>query len=244
MSVLQFVAATSFAASLAGALLATAGAASAGTLTYTLGTITGTGLTIVTPTVAAGPAVAGLIHLTTASGTVDAWCVDLPDILAQTGGTYYVGPVAVLSGSPGVPLLTPDQVGEIGALTKYGTHLVYHPGVYTSAEVATAIQIAIWDIEYGVMPPNGLTYSPALGPPIDAPSGGLVAQYIADVGPGAPWGEYLGFKVLYTDRTTNNQTLLTAAPEASTWFMMILGFAALGFAGYCRRRLGRASHNI
>ena len=47
-------------------------------------------------------------------------------------------------------------------------------------------------------------------------------------------------KVLYTDRTTNNQTLLTVVPAPSTWFMMILGFAAVGFAGYCRRRVGRA----
>ncbi len=238
MSKLGFVTNTTsrrFAASLAATLLATTCATSAGTLTYTLGTITGLGLSITTPTVAAGPVIAGLIHLATTSGTVDVWCVDLPDVFVQTGGTYDVGSSEVLNGSPGVPPLTPDQIGEIGALAKYGTSLVYHPGVYTPEEVAAAIQIAIWDIEYGVMPPNGFTYSPALGSPIDAappaPSG-LIAQYLDNVGPGNPWGEYTGFKVLYTDLTPN-QTLLTTVPEPSTWAMLLLGFAGLGY-GYRR----------
>ncbi len=229
MSVLRFVTATSFcrfAASFAGTLLVTTCPASAETLTYTPGTITGTELNIVTPTVAAGDAVAGLIHLATASGTVDAWCVDLPDTFVQTEGTYSVGSSGVLNGSRGVPLLTADQIGKIGSLAKYGTALVYDPGIYTSAEAAAAIQIAIWDIEYGIVPPNGFAYGPDLGSPIDAappaPSG-LIAQCIADVGVGSgnPWGEYTGFKVLYADQPSINQTLLTTVPEASTWSMML-----------------------
>jgi hypothetical protein len=35
-------------------------------------------------------------------------------------------------------------------------------------------------------------------------------------------------------------TTLTAVPEASTWAMLGLGFAALGFAGYRRTRMPRA----
>ena len=166
MSKLGFVTNTTsrrFAASLAATLLATTCATSAGTLTYTLGTITGLGLSITTPTVAAGPVIAGLIHLATTSGTVDVWCVDLPDVFVQTGGTYDVGSSEVLNGSPGVPPLTPDQIGEIGALAKYGTSLVYHPGVYTPEEVAAAIQIAIWDIEYGVNAAQRLHIQPRLG---------------------------------------------------------------------------------
>ena len=222
-----------FAASFAATLLATTCAASALTLTYTLGTITGLGLSITTPTVAAGPVIAGLIHLTTTSGTVDVWCVDLPDVFIQTGGTYDVGSSALLNGSPGVPSLTADQIGEIGALVEYGTPLVYHPGLYTSDQVAAAIQVAIWEIEYGVNPPmiGGLKYSLPIGSPFEA---SLAAQYLNNVGPGNPWSEYFGFKVLYTDQTTNNQTLLTTVPEPSTWAMMLLGFAGLGFAGYRR----------
>ena len=62
MSKLGFVTNTTsrrFAASLAATLLATTCATSAGTLTYTLGTITGLGFGITTPTVAAGPVIAG-----------------------------------------------------------------------------------------------------------------------------------------------------------------------------------------
>jgi PEP-CTERM motif len=234
MSFLEFVPKTSsrrLAALFAATLLATTCAASAGTLTYTLGTITGTGMTFETPITGFG--MAGLMHLSTADGIVDAWCVDLPDNFITTGGTYTIGSSAVSTGSPGVPAdLTSDQIGEMGALAKFGTPLVYHPGAYTSEEVAAAIQIAMWDIEYEAT----FTYD-ALGSPIDAappaPSG-LVAQYMADVGPGAPWGEYFGFKVLYTDATPNNQTLITIVPEPSTWAMMLLGFAGLGFAGYRR----------
>jgi PEP-CTERM motif len=39
-----------------------------------------------------------------------------------------------------------------------------------------------------------------------------------------------------------NIELSAAVPEPSTWAMMILGFAALGFAGYHRAREGNAAH--
>ena len=221
-------------------LLATTYPAGAGTLTYTLATITGPELTLVTPV--AGPSMAGLIHLTTASGTVEAWCVDLPDALAQAGGTYNVGSSAALNGSPGAPALTADQIGEIGALARHGASLVHNPGAYTSDQVAAAIQISIWEVEYGATAHTGFTYRPTLGSPIDTapPSpAGLVAQFLANVGPGNPWGEYSGFKVLYTNASTNNQTLVTSVPEPSTWATMLAGFASLGIAGYRRRLASR-----
>jgi hypothetical protein len=34
---------------------------------------------------------------------------------------------------------------------------------------------------------------------------------------------------------------ITAIPEPATWAMMLLGFAALGFAGYRQARAGRAA---
>jgi hypothetical protein len=35
--------------------------------------------------------------------------------------------------------------------------------------------------------------------------------------------------------------LYSPVPEPSTWAMMLLGFAGLGFAGYRRARAGRAT---
>jgi hypothetical protein len=226
------------AVSFVGTLLATNCVASAETLTYTLGTITGQDLTIVTPSAGAGLTTAGLINLTTASGSVEVWCIDLPNAFVQTGGTYSVGSSAVLNGSPGVPFLTSNQIGEIGALVKHGAPMVSNPGPYTAEQVAAALQIAMWDIEYGASAPDGFTYSAALGSPIDAapPSpGGLVGQFLADVGPGKAWGEDTGFNVLYSNAAPVGQTLLTGAPEPSVWTMMLIGFAGLGYAGSAGR---------
>ena len=126
----------------------------------------------------------------------------------------------------------------MGALALHGDFLVAHPGLYTSQEVAAAIQVAIWDVEYGT---TFFTYD-TLGSPIDAaPPGtsGLVGRYLALVGTGNPWDEYFGTLVF---AAAGNQTLLwapepsigptIAIPEPSTWAMMLLGFAGLGYAGF------------
>jgi hypothetical protein len=213
MSFLEFAPKTGsrrFAALFAATLLATTCAASAGTLTYTDGTITGLGMTFLTPTTGYG--IAGQIHLTTADGTFDVWCVDLTDDFVTTGGTYHAGPALSLPFAPGVPrppLLSLTQIGEMGALALHGDSLVANPGPYTADEVAAAIQIAMWDIEYQFATPT-FTYD-ALGSPVDAappdPSG-LVAQYIADV-EGGPWVEDFDFAVL---SEAGNQTVIWA-PE-------------------------------
>jgi hypothetical protein len=36
--------------------------------------------------------------------------------------------------------------------------------------------------------------------------------------------------------------LYSPVPESSTWAMMLLGFAGMGFAGYRRARVGRTTH--
>lgn len=206
-------------------------AAGAGTLNYTGFTVTGDPITINTPH--SGSGVAGEIRMTTTSGTVDAWCIDVFNDL-QGSGTYNIGPSSGAAGSPGVPSLSPTQLGEIGALVAHGDSLVAHPGSYSGSDVAAAIQIAIWTVEYD--PSFGYK---ALGPPVDAappnPSG-LVAYYLSEVGTGNPWGLNNHFDVLsYTDNQTgvSNQSLVTTTvPEASTWAMMLMGFAGLGMAGY------------
>jgi hypothetical protein len=200
-------------------------AASAETLSYTGFSVTGDSITIDTPH--SGSGIAGEVHLTTTSGIVDGWCIDVFDDL-QGAGTYNVGPSSGAAGSPGVPSLSSTQLGEIGALVAHGDSLVAHPGSYSSNEVAAAIQIAIWTVEYD---PN-FGYN-TLGSPVDAappnPSG-LVAYYLSQVGTGNPWGLNTHFDVLsYTDKQTgvSNQTLVTV-PEASTWIMMLIGCRTTG----------------
>ncbi len=99
-------------------------AAGAGTLNYTGFTVTGDPITINTPH--SGSGVAGEIRLTTTSGTVDAWCIDVFNDL-QGSGTYNIGPSSGAAGSPGVPSLSPTQLGQIGALVAHGDLLSRSP---------------------------------------------------------------------------------------------------------------------
>ncbi|MGA7195782.1 MAG: PEP-CTERM sorting domain-containing protein [Roseiarcus sp.] len=253
MSILGFVTKTCarrFAAPVAAALLATTCAASAATFTYADGTITGLQLTFDTPITGTG--YAGQIHLSNVDGsgqTVDVWCVDLPTDFLTGGGTYGVHPSSYLLTRPnGIPALSLSQIGELGALAVHGDLLVASPGSYTSDEVAAAIQLAMWDIEYG----SAFTYV-ALGSPVDtAPPGtsGLVGEYLANVGFGNLWGLDYNFAAF---SEVGNQvliwapeptvTVLTGTPEPSTWAMMVIGFAGLGFAGYRRAKAKAAFAN-
>jgi hypothetical protein len=85
MSIPRFVPQTSF-GRLAISLLAMTCAAPAWSLNYSLGTITGEGMTFLTPTTGFG--YAGQIHLTTLFETLDVWCIDLTDNFIQSGATY------------------------------------------------------------------------------------------------------------------------------------------------------------
>jgi len=70
---------------------------------------------------------------------------------------------------------------------------------------------------------SGLTYNDP-GNPIDS----YVTDLLGAIGTDIPL--FYGFHVLVE---AGNQTLITdSIPEPSTWAMMLLGFAGLGFAGY------------
>jgi hypothetical protein len=201
---------------IAAALLLTASAASAGTLSYSGFTVTGDSIAIDTPVATTG--VAGLIHLVTTSGIINAWCIDVYDSLSGSG-TYNIAPVT--GPLPDVPALTSAQIGEIGALMVHGDQLVGAPPPGDTADdVATAIQVAIWSIEYGA----GFTYNY-----VDPAVASLAPLYSADATSGA-WKPFTQYAAL--SGTGPNQTLGAVVPEASTWEMMLLGFAGLGFAGF------------
>jgi hypothetical protein len=169
---------------------------------------------------------AGEIRLTTTSGTADAWCVDVFTYRLGSGA-YDVGPMT--GGLAGVPSgLTSAQIGELGALVVNGDYLVAHPGGYGASDVAAAIQVAIWSVEYGA----AFTYNP-----ISSAVAGLTAQYLADATNGA-WAPYSGIEALFVPGNqgfATNQTLKAAGvPESSTWAMLLVGFVGLGYAA--RRR--------
>ena len=191
--------------------------ASAGTVDYSSYSFYGSGITITAPNEISGGA--GQIQLYTPSGAViDAWCVDIFTYLLGSGA-FQSGPLTNDS-SPGPIALTSTQIGEIGALVENGDSLLLGPGA--SADVSAAIQIAIWSVEY-----PGFTYSVDDG---SIPQ--LVTAYLNDVGPDGSWAPYSGVVAL---SESGNQTLVTSSvPELSTWAMMLLGFAGLGFVGVRR----------
>src|SRR5271165_7084846 len=205
----------------AAALLLTTSAAFAGALSYTGFTVTGDSVTVDTPVTATG--VAGLIHLITPGGTVvNAWCIDVYDPLLGSG-TYSITPVTVPL--PGVPTLSDTQIGEIGALMVHGDQLVGAPPPGDTADdVATAIQVDIWSVEYGA---GVFTYNY-----VDPTVATLAPLYYLDSTGGA-WAPFTQYAALNGSgqNLSTDQTLAAVVPELPTWEMMLLGFAGLGFAG-------------
>ena len=230
MSIFEFASKTAalrLAAPVAAALLATTCGASAGTLTYTSATITGLPINF-SPT---DSGYAGQIHLVTADGSVNVWCADLFDSLSLTGGTYTILPSTALLTAPGVPPgMNFRTLGEIGGLKRFGD--AYLANISADPNAAAAVQIAIWSLEYG----SAFTYDP-LGPPVDGPLSYVTGLLDAVSGGFIP--RFYGFFVM---EEAGNQTLIadsipgitpfTVVPETSTWAMMLLGFAGLGFAGF------------
>ncbi len=127
----------------------------------------------------------------------------------------------------------------MGALKLHGDQLIA-ADPSNAANIGAAIQIAIWDVEYGAV--FGYTL---IGSRVDG-TGGLVDQYLSDVRPGNPWGEYTNYYVL---AATGNQTLIVdtlhatpvSTPEPSTWAMMLLGFTGLGYAAFRRNAKPKGS---
>ena len=140
--------------------------------------------------------------------TLDTWCIDIQHDL-QGSGTYTFGYATPVT-------LTAAQASEIGGLIAFGDNNLYKSVDGQSAsDTSAAVQQAIWTIEYG----SGLTISGQNNPT-------LVNYLITSAQSGAIPGN--GFDPILE---AGNQTL-AVVPEASTWAMMALGFAGLGFAGF------------
>jgi hypothetical protein len=180
---------------------------------------------------------ATLIELTTTSGSVlPVFCVDLlHDIYAQDYNpplAYFVAPVrtdSTGSASGTGNSLPPLVTGEIQALAELGGFYFTH-GVSDPDNAFAGIQGAIWTLEYNT---NGNSLSIEGGPTIDS----LITAdltYAAARPANHSLGLYPGLEGKGFAGTT--QGFSVGAPEASTWLMMVLGFAGLGYAGFRRPR--------
>ena len=188
-------------------------------------------------------ALTGIITLTVTGGSVlPVFCIDLfHDIgiggynppLPYTTGTIVADSSVSPSGTGGNPLLAPVP-GEIQTLANIGYQDYVHGT--GSANIYAGLQGAIWSIEYNV---NGNSLTVDGGSTINALISSDIAwakahpaSYSVSLFPGAN-GQAFG----------SGQGFSPGVPEASTWAMMLLGFASLGFAGYRRNKGERITHS-
>jgi PEP-CTERM motif len=163
-----------------------------------------------------------------------AWCLDISNFLTGSGH-YGVDPFTLpIAGLNGVP--TTLSQGNLNTIS-----WLVHDGNAAIAGGATALvsaeyQVAIWKTEYanfGMVDPGGNFLSDVNG-------------LITAAGDAAPLGFALSF---LNPGQADNQTLVfestdlsrtSPVPEPSTWALMILGFASVGFMAYRRKNQGLA----
>ena len=178
-----------------------------------------------------GNPIAGLILLGTTGGKIiPVFCVDLFHEINIGGHSpipYVTGPVLTDSSGQysgtGNPLSV-LQEGAIQTLVDVGFE-DYAKGAANLGDKLTALQGAIWAIEYGATVTSGnADIESLIGSDISFgnsnPASFSLGLY--------PVGEGQGFGTTQGFVTAGN------VPEASSWAMMMLGFAGLGFAAFHR----------
>jgi hypothetical protein len=183
-----------------------------------------------------------LIILTTTTGSIlPVFCVDL---LHDIGIGSQNPPLPYITGSvstdstgaqPGTGNALPDPPvpEEIQALANLGA-ADYYQGV-TNPDVYTAIAASIWYLEYNTGANSlSVTGDSAVGgaAPGSSPTGliALDLAYAAANPTGYSLGLYPG--TIGQGFAGSGQGFTVGVPEPSTWAMMLVGFAGLGFAGY------------
>lgn len=165
-----------------------------------------------------------------AAQTAQVWCTDLYDVL-YTPATYDTGVLASDRGKTGTALST-QTIGQINALISHGTSLLAQS---FSNQVSSAIQLAIWSVEYG----TGFSFTSD-----DASVAGLVRTYVANVTGATPvWtADTTKYVAQYTSPTGTSPIdqglsylapVSSAVPEPASILGLLAGVAALGLV---RRR--------
>jgi phospholipase/lecithinase/hemolysin len=140
-----------------------------------------------------------------------AYCLDIFDYL-KSSSTYQVGSLTAAGSGGSNPTLTPAQINEIGALIGNGNALIG-----TNSDVSAAVQLAIWEVEYGA----GFTFTG-----LDAGAKSLAAIYLANVAPGGSWAGSSYNISLLSD--TGNQDLVFVTPLPGALPLFASGLGAIG----------------
>jgi hypothetical protein len=195
---------------------------------------------------------AGPMLLTTSSSSFWVFCVDLyHNITVAIGGqnsfspplAYTTGQITTNSstGSGTGTALSSMISGEIQYLANKYLPLASTSMGNTLQDQLTAVQAAIWNIEYGAGTAKATSGSTLAGGQTATNENLLISQYVTEAqnnytnayGTGGLFSE--NSQGLAGGRT---QGFVTSVPEPSTWAMMVLGFAGVGFMAY--RRKGQA----
>jgi hypothetical protein len=204
------------------ALVGEVASASAATFTYSsYSVVNEQDITILTPNDISG-GMGGINLIGSGANTgqdILAWCLDVYTYL-NGSGTYQIGPLTLAGSGHGNPELSNTQIGEIGSLIANGDAIIN-----TSHDVSAAIQLAIWEIEYG----NSFTYTG-----VDSGVTNLANMYVANVEAGS-WNTPDNNVSLLSE--SGNQDLAFVTPLPAT---LPLFAGGLGFVGYLTRRRKQA----
>jgi hypothetical protein len=164
------------------------------------------------------------------------FCVDLfhtINVGGQSPSLTYTSQALTTDNNPAVSNpphngygLKANVSAEIQYLAHIGIGLANGPTSTTVTDEVTAIQAAIWELEYGLTAKSSDT---------------IINNYIASfysnalaVSPGGSPAEEL-YNSVHQSFVDGSPSLTTPVPEPSTWAMMILGFAGFGFIAYRRK---------
>ncbi len=176
---------------------------------------------------------AGMIILTTTAGIMPVFCVDVfhtIDLMSYDPPLPYTFAPLAYDSSNGVGggNALPDGVPyEIQALANVGARdWKTNPG---DGNTLAALQGAVWQLEYGGTVTSGNSAMDAMISADVAWAEAHPASYAYALYPVGPDGKGFGA----------TQGFGPGIPEPTTWTMMALGFAGLGYAAF--RKAGRAS---
>jgi PEP-CTERM motif len=185
---------------------------------FNIATTTADGATDTPYSYYTGPVVSSL----DGGGSLTVYCVDLNHFLAGSG-MYTTG---ILDHNGEGQTITEFDSNRIGHIAAIGAAAL---GINDTAhqDLAAAAQAAIWDIAYDMDNPHSVTGDMAFSKDLSD----LLFDPFANVGYAT---------ALLVPAGVDNQEMVTgfaaSAPEPSTWAMMLLGFAGLGYAGFRRTR--------